>query len=60
MADGARTRAGRPRWMKVIMVAAAVVVALLVLAMIVSGGEHGPSWHLGSAGAASSAPGAGR
>lgn len=37
-----------PRWVKVIALLAAVVVAILVVAMLL-GGEHGPGRHLTSA-----------
>ncbi|NIZ93179.1 hypothetical protein [Kineococcus rubinsiae] len=37
-----------PRWVKVMALLAAVVVAILVVAMLL-GGEHGPGRHLTSA-----------
>lgn len=38
---------GIPGWVKLLAIGAAVVVALLVLAMLIAGGEHGPGRHLG-------------
>ncbi|MFP8958981.1 hypothetical protein ACLIYP_00110 [Streptomyces nanhaiensis] len=39
---------GIPRWVKVSGIVAAVLVALVVLVMLLSGGEHGPGRHLPS------------
>jgi hypothetical protein len=41
---------GTPRWVKVGAIVAVVLVLLLVLAMVVAGGEHGPMRHIPSAG----------
>jgi NADH:ubiquinone oxidoreductase subunit 6 (subunit J) len=37
--------AGIPRWVKVFVLVAAVVVLLMVVAMLVTGGQHGPGRH---------------
>ena len=42
---------GRPTWVKVLVVAAGVAVALIVVIAILSGGEHGPGRHLPGGGA---------
>jgi hypothetical protein len=34
-----------PRWVKVFVVVAATVLLLMVLAMLITGGQHGPSRH---------------
>jgi hypothetical protein len=41
---------GTPRWVKVGALVAGVLVSLVVLVMLVAGGEHGPMRHLPSAG----------
>lgn len=38
---------GLPRWVKVLAVGALVVVVMLVVAMVLLGGEHGPGMHGG-------------
>jgi hypothetical protein len=38
-----------PRWVKVFLISAAVLVALMIALMLVSGGQHGPGRHLSSA-----------
>ena len=43
---------GTPRWVKVGALVAAVLLSLLVLVMLVAGGEHGPMRHVPSAGVA--------
>lgn len=37
---------GMPRWVKVSGMIAIVVALLVVIALVVSGGEHGPGRHL--------------
>ena len=46
--QGGSTRglAGIPRWVKVFIVVAAAVPLLMVVAMLITGGEHGPGRHL--------------
>ena len=47
--DGAGQAArypGTPRWVKTGAIVTAVVVALVVVVMILSGGEHGPMRHV--------------
>ncbi|WP_037733363.1 hypothetical protein [Streptomyces megasporus] len=39
---------GIPRWVKISGITAAALVALAVLVMLLSGGEHGPGRHLPS------------
>lgn len=34
-----------PRWAKVLVIAILVVIAVLIMAMLVVGGEHGPGRH---------------
>lgn len=44
-----RDRAGRiPRWVVVTGLVIGVVVALAVVVLVISGGEHGPGRHLSS------------
>jgi hypothetical protein len=40
------TSRGVPRWVKVFVIVAAVVVLALVVLFVASGGQHGPSRHL--------------
>lgn len=40
--------AGMPRWVKVSLIVAAVLVVLLVAGMLIGGGQHGPGRHLNS------------
>lgn len=35
----------RPLWVKVLAITAAIVVALLIVVAVASGGEHGPGRH---------------
>jgi len=42
---------GMPRWVKIFLITAATVLVLLVVAMMISGGQHGPGRHLSSASA---------
>ena len=44
---GGSTRgfAGIPRWVKVFVVVAVAVLLLMVVAMLITGGQHGPSRH---------------
>jgi hypothetical protein len=37
---------GRPKWVRTFAIVAGVVIVILVAAMIISGGEHGPGRHL--------------
>lgn len=39
-----------PRWVKVSLIVAAVLVLLLVAGMLIGGGQHGPGRHLSSTG----------
>ena len=45
---GGSTRglAGIPRWVKVFVVVAATVLLLMVVAMLITDGQHGPGRHL--------------
>jgi hypothetical protein len=45
-----RWTAGVPRWVKVFVITALGLVLLMVVAMLLSGGRHGPGRHLSSAG----------
>jgi hypothetical protein len=45
-----RWTAGIPRWVKVFVVTALGLALLMVVGMLVSGGQHGPGRHLSSAG----------
>ena len=40
-----RGLAGIPRWVKVFVVVAATVLLLMVVAMLITGGKHGPGRH---------------
>jgi hypothetical protein len=40
--------AGMPRWVKISLIVAAVLVVLLVAGMLIGGGQHGPGRHLNS------------
>ena len=42
---------GTPRWVKLLGIAALVVVLLVIIAMLAAGGQHGPGRHLPSGGA---------
>ena len=42
--------AGVPRWVKVFVITALGFVLLMVVAMLLSGGRHGPGRHFSSAG----------
>ena len=44
-----RWTAGVPRWVKVFVVTALGLALLMVVVMLVSGGQHGPGRHLSSA-----------
>jgi hypothetical protein len=44
-----RWTAGVPRWVKVFVITALGLVLLMVVAMLLSGGRHGPGRHLSSA-----------
>lgn len=39
-----------PRWVKVFLIAAAVLIVLMIALMLASGGQHGPGRHLSSPG----------
>jgi hypothetical protein len=39
-----------PRWVKVFLITAAVLVVLMIAVMLASGGQHGPGRHLSSSG----------
>ena len=41
---------GMPHWVKVFGIVLAVLLALMILAMLVSGGQHGPGRHMSSLG----------
>jgi hypothetical protein len=41
---------GMPRWVKVFGITVAVLLVVMLLAMLVSGGRHGPGRHLSSLG----------
>ncbi|MEO7118919.1 MAG: hypothetical protein ABIZ34_08105 [Candidatus Limnocylindrales bacterium] len=40
-----RDRPGTPRWVKVLGIAALVLALLVIVVMLVSGGQHGPGMH---------------
>jgi hypothetical protein len=42
--------AGMPRWVKIFIITTLTLVLLIVVAMLLSGGQHGPGRHLSSAG----------
>jgi hypothetical protein len=44
-----RWTAGVPRWVKVFVITALGLALLMVVAMLLSGGQHGPGRHLSSA-----------
>ena len=44
-----RWTAGVPRWVKVFVITALGLALLMVVAMLLSGGRHGPGQHLSSA-----------
>jgi hypothetical protein len=45
-----RWTAGVPRWVKVFVITALGLALLMVVAMLLSGGQHGPGRHASSAG----------
>ena len=45
-----RWTAGVPRWVKMFVITALGLALLMVVAMLLSGGQHGPGRHLSSAG----------
>jgi hypothetical protein len=45
-----RWTAGVPRWVTVFVITALGLALLIVVAMLLSGGQHGPGRHLSSAG----------
>jgi hypothetical protein len=44
---------GVPRWVKLFGIAAILLLALAIVVMLLSGGQHGPGRHLSSLGVAS-------
>jgi hypothetical protein len=48
--ESPRSTAPMPRWVKVLLITAAVLVVLVVALMLASGGQHGPGRHLSSSG----------
>lgn len=40
------SRAGMPRWVKMSAIVAVLLAVLVVVVMLLSGGEHGPGRHL--------------
>lgn len=48
--ESAKSTAPMPRWVKVFLITAAVLVVLVVTLMLLSGGQHGPGRHLSSSG----------
>jgi hypothetical protein len=46
--ESPRSAVVMPRWVKVFLIIAAVLVVLMVAVMLVSGGQHGPGRHLSS------------
>ena len=49
ISDGpAHIPAGIPRWVKIFLIVAAAALVLLILAMMISGSQHGPGRHLSS------------
>jgi hypothetical protein len=45
---------GIPRWVKVFGITVAVLLTVMILIMLLSGGQHGPGRHLSSLGLAGS------
>ena len=45
-----RWTAGVPRWVKVFVITALGLVLLMIVVMLLSGGQHGPGRHVSSAG----------
>ena len=43
-----RSAAAMPRWVKVFLMTAAVLVVLVATVMLLSGGQHGPGRHVSS------------
>jgi hypothetical protein len=39
---------GMPRWVKVFLITAVALIAIMVIAMVASGGRHGPGRHTSS------------
>lgn len=46
--ESAKSTAPMPRWVKVFLITAAVLVVLVVTLMLLSGGQHGPGRHFSS------------
>jgi hypothetical protein len=46
MSDPVPAPPTRPRWVKVLVIVAVLVVGLVIVIAIASGGEHGPGRHL--------------
>ena len=53
--DSEEPAPGTPRWVKTSAIVALAVVAVFVIVMLVSGGEHGPGRHSGGEAPPSSA-----
>ncbi len=51
-----RNRPGTPIWVKVLGIAALVLVLLVAVLLLVSGGQHGPGMHAPSAGSGGQTP----
>ena len=47
---------GTPRWVKISLAVAAVLVVLAIAVMLLGGGEHGPGRHLGGVAPTHSTP----
>ena len=45
-----------PRWVKLFGLAAILLLALVIVVMLLTGGQHGPGRHLSSLGIATTAP----
>jgi hypothetical protein len=45
-----RPTTAMPRWVKVFLITAAMLVMLMITLMLASGGQHGPGRHLSSSG----------
>jgi hypothetical protein len=45
---GREPEPGVPRWVKIAAIVALLLAALVVVAMLIVGGDHGPRLHLGA------------
>lgn len=50
LASGPEQPPGMPRWVKVFGITLTVLLAVMILAMLVSSGQHGPGRHMSSLG----------